>query len=138
MKLHLVRFSQDVDLENLEATENFLVFRKEDGSTFRIPVPEETIQELLRQGSTSGAKKVAAADPVEEEPAPSSETIDEESDPEDGQDWTEFGSEEDPAFRGQIQLEEDDLEGDLEEDTPRRAARVPQNFLDDEDGVPAL
>lgn len=125
MKLQLVRFSQDVDLENLEATENFLVFRKEDGTTFRIPVPEETVQELLRQGA-GGGKVDPAPDPDPEE----QNTLTEE-DP----GWTEFGSEEDPAFRGQIQLDEEDLA----EEQPSRQPRVPQNFLeDDEDGVPAL
>lgn len=55
MKLQIIRFSQDVDLENLESTMNFLVVRREDGSTFRIPVPEETIQVLM---SEAGGGKV--------------------------------------------------------------------------------
>lgn len=128
MKLHLVRFSQDVDLENMEATENFLVFKREDGSTFRVPVPEETIQELLKSGgpdSSRGARKEAApAEIVEQSPTPEH--------PEEAPAWTEFESEDGTAFRGQIQLEEEDYE----EPAPRRY--TPQTFVDDEDGVPAL
>jgi len=47
MKLLLIAFSQDMDIENMGSMLNFLVFRKEDGSTFRLPVPEETVQELV-------------------------------------------------------------------------------------------
>jgi len=129
MKLHLVRFSQDVDLENMEATENFLVFKREDGSTFRVPVPEETIQELLKNGSADSAK-VARKNPDPGDLVEQESTLE---DPEETPSWTEFESGEGTAFRGQIQLEEEDYE----EAAPRRYA--PQTFVeDDEDGVPAL
>lgn len=68
MKLTLIRFSQDMDIERLGqpgSLLNFLVFRRENGSTFRIPVPEETIQALLPEvaggeGPAEGEPELAA------------------------------------------------------------------------------
>src|ERR1700757_2678703 len=49
MKIELVGFSQGVSLEDKNSTINYLDFKKEDGTTFRLPVPEETMQELLKE-----------------------------------------------------------------------------------------
>ncbi len=46
MKYTLKSFSQDVNLNKPGESQNFLVFDREDGTEFRIPVPQETIVAL--------------------------------------------------------------------------------------------
>lgn len=65
MRVELVGFSQGVSFEEKGLMLNYLDFRKGDGSMFRIPVPEESMQVLLKEVYSNGHTKVA--DPVVEE-----------------------------------------------------------------------
>lgn len=61
MKYFLKSFSQDVSLERPDKALYYIVFAREDGSEFRVPVQEDTIKELTKEVFKSESK-------VEEEP----------------------------------------------------------------------
>lgn len=77
MKYTLKSFSQDVNLSSPDASQHFLVFEREDGTEFRIPVPQETIISLTKNTLAYEARKPkkelsdedvqAAAEEVEDE-----------------------------------------------------------------------
>ncbi len=72
MKLVLKSFSQDVDFANPDNTTNFLVFNEEDTKqVFRLPVPRETILELVKmvQGGATELDPPSEPEP-EVEPKP--------------------------------------------------------------------
>ena len=72
MRVELVGFSQGVSFEEKDVMLNYLDFRKGDGSMFRIPVPEESMQVLLKEVYSNGHSKVA--EPVVEEAPPEEAT----------------------------------------------------------------
>jgi len=63
MKVELVGFSQGVSFVEKDVMLNYLDFRKADGSSFRIPVPEESMQVLLKEVYANGQEKQAVAEP---------------------------------------------------------------------------
>jgi hypothetical protein len=83
MSWSIKSFSQDFDLET-RAIQHWLVCVREDGSEARLPVPETTVQELIR---LSHSKEIKAS----VEPAP--ESIDPDDNPV-AAGATEFGGEE--------------------------------------------
>lgn len=46
MNIELIRYSQDVSVDNRDVT-SFLVFRKNGGDEFRVRVSDETIKDLV-------------------------------------------------------------------------------------------
>jgi hypothetical protein len=106
-------FSQDFDLET-KAIQHWLVCSKEDGSEARLPVPETTVQELIR---LSHSKEIQAS----VEPAPESVDPDDPDDPV-ASGATEFGG-------GEADLEPEDLfdvaSEEAEEQTPENEEEVP-------------
>lgn len=47
--VELVGFSQGVSLSRKDETINYLDFKTETGKTFRLPVPQETLQALMAE-----------------------------------------------------------------------------------------
>ena len=47
MKMVLIGIGQEVSLDQLNNTKNFLLFKKEDGTDFRVHVTQEAVQEVL-------------------------------------------------------------------------------------------
>jgi hypothetical protein len=94
MRVELTGFSQGVSFEEKGAMINYLDFRKDDGSSFRIPVPEESMQVLLKEVYENGQTKQAAPAP---EPEPLPEGAEEfGGDFEPGQEEPEVAPEEEP------------------------------------------
>jgi hypothetical protein len=113
MELVLTGIGQEVSLSNMRETNNFLLFKRSDGSPLRVHVPEESIKELL------SSLKSDTAPPQQYEPVPEA--------PEEAA--TEFGGDVGESEAGEqgssFLLEQDDGVGADEEPT-------------DEDDVPSL
>lgn len=114
MELVLTGIGQEVSLSNMSETNNFLLFKRSDGSPLRVHVPEESIKELL-----SSLKSDSAPPQQYERHEPIPQAPDEEAVSEFGGDLEPTGQ--DPSFL----LENDEEAEQAEEPT-------------DEDDVPSL
>jgi hypothetical protein len=121
--MKLTGFSQGVSLADA-STQNFLEFARDDGTTFRLPISEESMKIMVAE--VYGAKKTAAAPPPEPPVYPEDE---EEVEP----DATQFGAEEEEG-NGAAEHEEDETEDEEEEQDEAVEAGFPQS----EDEVPSL
>ena len=70
MRVELTGFSQGVSFEEKGMMLNYLDFKKDDGSSFRVPVPEESMQVLLKEVYGNGQAKQAAVVEPAPEPLP--------------------------------------------------------------------
>lgn len=166
MKIHLIRFSQDFDIDT-KSMLNFLVFQREDGSVFRVPTQDDTLAAILEEiegGSVAGEEEEDVRDerhsPTYAETPRVMTLVDEyEDEPGLSEEATEFGEEFVPEIppeggvRGQIELTPEELaEAGIEPSelparappvNPRRVLRRPQrtvqrSLVPGDDGVPGL
>lgn len=147
MKYTLKSFSQDIHLNRPDESQHFLVFDREDGTEFRIPVPQETIiaitQSTLAYEAKRGPKEKVLDEEVEDEINELEER--EEQDRAEAEDEAEaFFSEDDDLGDADVFPPGGDLE-DVEPEPPAPKALKPvmkahkqRTSAESEDEVPSL
>lgn len=78
MKYTLKSFSQDIHLDSPDESQHFLVFNREDGTEFRIPVPQETIIALTKNTLAYEAKNPPVKELDDEEVQQAVEEVEQE------------------------------------------------------------
>lgn len=73
MKVELTGFSQGVSFTKKEETLHYLDFKTDEGKSFRLPVPEETLNTLIAE--VYGEEKVAAPEAPEEMEEPEEDDL---------------------------------------------------------------
>lgn len=70
MKVELIGFSQGVSFAKRDEMLNYLDFRTETGKAFRVPIPEESMQVLLKEVYDGAETKEASSEPEQESATP--------------------------------------------------------------------